>query len=103
MDFKQKNIALSALEFYGPEAQIIKAIEELAEVQQALAKYLNSSEKHTPLIDNILEEIADVYIMFAQMEALFNGKGVKDVETNIRLKIDRLYERIEEEKERNNV
>lgn len=108
LNSSQKNIALEALSWYGKEAQCIKAIEELAEVQQAIAKWLNYSElvtaeKHTELCNNIVEEIADCYVMLEQMKAIFEDFSTKDTGVFIKLKTDRLYERIEEEKERNNV
>lgn len=43
LNSSQKNIALEALEWYGKGAQCVKTIEELAEVQQAIAKWLNYS------------------------------------------------------------
>lgn len=108
LNSSQKNIALEALEWYGKAAQCIKAIEELAEVQQAIAKWLNYSElvtaeKHTELCNNIVEEIADCYIMLEQMKAIFEDFSTKDTSVFIKLKTDRLYERLEEEKEESNV
>ena len=50
---------------YGGRHQRLKAIEELAELIQALAKY----SPNQPLID-IIEEIADVEIMLEQLKFL---------------------------------
>ena len=49
-------------DYYGKEHQTIKAIEELAELIQALAK---------GDIENIKEEIADVRVMLEQIEYLY--------------------------------
>lgn len=48
--------------------QVIVAIEELAELQKELTKSLRDQTN----IDNIIEEIADVYIMLEQMKLYFN-------------------------------
>jgi|TARA_R100001530_G_scaffold122669_2_gene90383 uncharacterized protein Yka (UPF0111/DUF47 family) len=53
---------------FGNQAQIIKAIEELAELQMALAKFMNRQGD----VDNIIEEIADVEIMTAQLKMMFD-------------------------------
>lgn len=58
---------------YGKENQTIKAIEELAELIQALAK---------GDIENIKEEIADVRVMLEQIEYLY---GVSDDEITLRM------------------
>jgi len=47
---------------FGNKAQMIKAIEELSELQKALCKYLLGDQDGEPII----EEIADVEIMTAQ-------------------------------------
>ena len=74
-------------EKYGNVAQIIKSIEELAELQMALAKYLN----HQSDIENIIEEIADVEIMTTQLKMMFNcAEKVNDWKD---LKVDRMIER----------
>ncbi|MCL2036290.1 MAG: hypothetical protein FWG83_02740 [Oscillospiraceae bacterium] len=54
-----------ALESWGLEAQIGVAVEECAELIVALQKYVNRSIK--PSTDDILDEIADVEIMLAQI------------------------------------
>ena len=70
---------------YGKENQTIKAIEELAELIQALAK---------GDIENIKEEIADVRVMLEQIEYLY---GVSDDEITLRMcpKLCRQLERME--------
>ena len=72
-------------DYYGKEHQTIKAIEELAELIQALAK---------GDIENIKEEIADVRVMLEQIEYLY---GVSDDEITLRMcaKLWRQLERME--------
>lgn len=72
-------------DYYGKEHQTIKAIEELAELIQALAK--GDTE-------NIKEEIADVRVMLEQIEYLY---GISEEEITLRIcaKLWRQLERIE--------
>ena len=72
---------------YGKEHQTIKAMEELAELIQALAK---------GDIENIKEEIADVRVMLEQLEYLY---GISDDEITSRMcaKLCRQLERMERE------
>ena len=72
---------------YGKEHQTIKAIEELAELIQALAK---------GDIENIIEEIADVRVMLEQIEYLY---GISDDAITLRMcaKLWRQLERMEGE------
>lgn len=56
-------------------------------------------KKHIELCNNIVEEIADCYIMLEQMKAIFEDFSTKDTGVFIKLKTDRLYERLEEEEE----
>lgn len=60
--------------FYGDRRQRIKAMEELAELIQALAKYSIGQPK-----DDIVEEIADVEIMLEQLKFLLS---ISDEEIN---------------------
>lgn len=81
-----------ALEFYGTERQILKTIEELAELQRALSRYLagtDSPKDMAAILMNIAEEKADVDIMLRQMEIVFGDcAAMKDV------KLKRLNERM---------
>lgn len=82
------------------EAQIVKCVEEMSELTKELCKFVNNknvdktiSEKN---MDNISEEIADVYIMLEQMLIYFGNK--EDVEKIINEKIERTKKRLLEEK-----
>ena len=59
-----------AIEFYGKENQIDQYHEESAELTIALNKARRGSYK-PPFIPDIVEEIADVYIMLYQLETIF--------------------------------
>ena len=55
----------TALDRWGLNAQVGVAVEECAELIVVLQKYVNRSKK--PDVDEILDEIADVEMMLAQM------------------------------------
>ena len=59
----------TVLEKKGCSTQIVKAMEEMAELTQALCKFV--AEEPNASISNIQEEIADVTIMMEQMRILF--------------------------------
>lgn len=62
-----------AIEVYTKENQVIKCLEELGELSQALAKWLLCQSSFPPLElkKNVKEEIADVQIMLDQMKMIF--------------------------------
>lgn len=69
--------------FYGGRRQQIKAMEELAELIQALAKYSIGQPK-----DDIVEEIADVEIMLEQLKFLLSISD-EEIDTMKKYKIRR--------------
>lgn len=75
-----KETMYKAINTYGVENQMIKTVEELSELSQALCKSivrLNYTKEKTSLVDdlksvdNIFEEIADVEIMLEQCKMIF--------------------------------
>ena len=62
-------------EQHGIKNQMIKVIEELAELQKELCKYsLYNQEKDSfSILTNICEEIADVEIMLEQLKIILKG------------------------------
>lgn len=81
-----KEILIMAIDTYGDEAQEELAIEECAELIQAI------NHKHRGREHNIAEEIADVEIMLEQLKIINNcGEEVKNIR---REKVVRLYSRI---------
>ena len=83
----QQQVQINAIaDHYGWPSQRKKALEELAELIKALA--LDDQE-------NIVEEIADVEIMTAQLKHLMNCE--KQVEEVKHYKINRQLSRIAEE------
>lgn len=87
----KKDVYNKAKEVFGIDAQITKAIEELAELQKELCKFILDDGN----MARIIEEIADAKIMVEQLEMIFECKaGVKTVKGE---KVCRLSDRICEE------
>lgn len=96
---------------YGADPQTDMMIEESSELItesskliKALLKYRRKSnsdsstgEEMTALRDAIIDEIADVKIMLAQMEILFGCS--EEVENRVDFKIDRTMKKIEKKEE----
>lgn len=74
-----------AIDTFGEGMQKIVAMEELAELQQALSKDIRGKEH------NVEEEIADVYIMLWQLGIMYDKKKIDEC---IDKKIDRLDKRL---------
>jgi len=78
----------TALDQWGIAAQVGQTVEECAELIVALQKYIN----RTPSLDaleNIIDEIADVEMMLAQMRLVF---GIDD--DTIRKRIEYKFEKL---------
>lgn len=86
------NIHEQALEKFGRDSQMLKAIEEMAELTKELSKYLNTSlkldiAKLRQLEYNICDEIADVQITLDQIKVLFPAWQLREEK-----KLERLEE-----------
>lgn len=57
-----------AIEIYGKDMQLNIAIEELSELIKEICKNKRESNNR----DNIIEEMADCYIMLEQLEIIFD-------------------------------
>jgi hypothetical protein len=75
-----KEVLQKAINTYGVENQMIKTVEELSELSQALCKSLVrlnytkekiSLEDDLKSVDNIFKEMADVEIMLEQCKIMF--------------------------------
>lgn len=82
----KESIYKEAITVYGEIGQIDVAIEEMAELIQALSKYKRGKEH------NVEEEIADVEIMLEQMKIIFNQRKVRKIKKG---KIARLQKRLQ--------
>lgn len=81
-------LAFNARQKWGNHPQMVKTIEECAELIQVLSKKINGSPT---TLEAIVDEIADVIIMAEQMRLLF---GEASVDQRITYKLDRLEKAI---------
>ena len=79
---------IDIVHFYGSENQKLKACEELCELQEAILKDVNKQ-----IDSGVVEELADVYIMLAQLEIVYDVDSLDLVEM-IAYKLDRQRERM---------
>ena len=85
------DIERQAIEYYGEDSQIDKAIEEMSELIKALLKERRAQcEIHE--VTNVTEEMADVEIMMDQLKIIFNNS--EQVELWKKTKLERLFHRI---------
>jgi len=73
---------------WGYLSQALMAVEEAAELQQALLHHLRGRNTH----HDVMDEIADMTIMCRQMRRVFDPK---EVDERIKYKLDRLQDRLE--------
>lgn len=85
-----KRVYKKAIKVFGRDPQIVAAIEEMGELTQALARYLNGKS------DNVEEELADVSIMLEQLQLLFDKRKIKKIKKQ---KLERLETMLDNYKE----
>lgn len=81
----QDKILKHALRCFGNHKQIMKTIEEMAELTKELSKAITNP--HAESEKNIIFELADVSIMIRQLQLIFGEDRVKDA---ISYKVQRL-------------
>lgn len=79
-------ILRDAVNKHGVGLQIVKTMEEMGELIQALAKWVAGEEKEPVKVQ---EEIADVLIMLMQLEIIFD---IPEIQETIQRKLNRLDE-----------
>lgn len=85
------------IEFYGKENQSRMAMEECAELIQAINKCLRYPD-NAECKSNLIEEMVDVLIVIEQLKCIFNVSNV-DMDFWIDKKVRRIFERMESEKQ----
>ena len=83
---------MKAIDTYGRDLQLNQVIQECAELIQACSKTI---QKGTTNDKNMLEEVADVYIMLEQLKIMFKFLTEEAIQKVIDEKIKRLKERLE--------
>ena len=95
---EQREVLKLAIEIYDVDNQIYQAIEEMSELTKALLKLrrVDPDDKIEikKRIWDIEEETADVAIMIAQLEMIFDAGRIQSV---VNKKIKRLAHRLHEE------
>lgn len=100
--FRQDKIIRETVDIYG-DKQYMTAVEEMAELMQAISKYLRITysgcddvsqikREQIERIDNITAEMADVYILLEQLQLMLNIKN-GDIHAVINKKLNRQFER----------
>lgn len=87
MNIGDTKFLLDVIDKFGVKNQMLKAIEEMSELTQALIKHINSET------NNVEEEIADVLIVVEQLRLIYNNNNI---EKFIDYKIKRLKEKMKE-------
>jgi NTP pyrophosphatase (non-canonical NTP hydrolase) len=97
MTEKNKKMCHNIADYYGEKHQMLKAIEEMAELTQAIIKYIDDPAEW----DQVCDELADVTIMIEQLNHLVSRwveppmHGVmSDVEFRIEMKTLRQMRRM---------
>lgn len=89
---ERAEVYANALSTFGPNMQLIVALEEMSELQKEICKALRGN--HNPL--HLAEEVADATIMLEQLRQIFNiNEEVCDMMDK---KIARLAFRVEDAK-----
>lgn len=84
------------VEYYGPERQKGKAVEELVELTEVIVKNIN---KAFISIDDLYSEVADVEIMIRQLKLIFNMDDAR-LDDEMHRKVARTLDRIRFDQER---
>lgn len=85
-----RNALKKIIKTYGKELQVNIAIEEMSELIKELCKDKRKSDN----IIKIAEEMADVYVMLAQLQIIFDLDG-NEIASICEEKIERTLQRIE--------
>lgn len=95
----EEKVLQNAIDTFGIEKQLIVTIEELSELQKAIAKYLryNKSDEY---VGEIIEEIIDAEIMIRQVKKIFKIDEFYNI--ILKVKFRKLQRFVEEEKKNAN-
>ena len=86
---EQQRVCADVIKFYGYDMQRMVAIEEMSELTKELSKQKRGRDNK----DQIIEEMADVYICLEQL-AIMNDISQYELDEWIRKKIDRIRKKL---------
>lgn len=89
---ENSSILNKAIKTYGVNTQLDMCIEEMSELTKEICKHKRGKNNY----DEIVEEMADVYIMMEQLKIMLNISP-EDIELAKNIKLDRLRERLNDE------
>ena len=103
---RQAKIIRETVNLYGGKQYMI-AVEEMAELMQAISKFLridysgcsDVARIQKEPINNITEEMADVYIILEELQCMLDIKN-EDIQAFIKMKLNRQQVRNEQFKKR---
>ena len=84
-----------AIDTFGKDMQLTVAVEEFSELIKEICKHKRGRDNR----QNIIEEMADCYIMLEQLAIIFDVKA-EETSNEMRKKIARLENRLAERKEK---
>ena len=92
---ENESVYIQAVDKFGHRAQVIKAMEELGELQVALAKDFHApcGSMKSPPRESVIDEIADVIIMAQQLRIIY---GPDAVDKRVEYKTKRLLTKLGE-------
>ena len=96
MNEMQKSNVYRIAKHYGLKKQKQQALQELNELSGVLLRRKDQIANKADHKNNLVDEIADVYVMLEQLKLLYHLKE-KDVQQRITFKLNRQIERIESE------
>jgi NTP pyrophosphatase (non-canonical NTP hydrolase) len=88
---KTEELLKKVVEVYGKDAQLDMLVEECSELIKAVMKLKRKSGDDEDKIFNVCDEIADVYILLAQMRNIFPESVIED---RMAFKLLRLEDRL---------
>ncbi len=87
----QKEVLYKAIKTYGFNAQLDMCIEEMSELTKEICKKKRGKDNRM----EIIEEMADVYIMLEQLKFICDVSH-EEIQEAAKLKVERLSRRLEE-------
>jgi NTP pyrophosphatase (non-canonical NTP hydrolase) len=89
----EKEIYENAIEQWGRIPQLMQAMEEASELAVALSHFIRNRENS---INEVIEEVADMEIMLAQIKFMFGEKFGESVNEIKQTKLSRLETRLKD-------
>jgi hypothetical protein len=91
---EEKEVLKRAIKQWGDLPQMGKAIEECSELIRALSRHAYQANSHSYVAThlNVIEEIADCFIMLEQLRMIFDSESI---DAEIHQKIKRLRTRLD--------